>query len=162
MELASGPWDVMSPVWRLQVALKPSLTAFAPRVLDERPGIYYDQLADINTSLYEICCLQLFNHIAENATYRTCAGCGRPFSPKRPNQTHCTPACNRRARQRAYKRRRAAATRASHPQAPDRLRSREPGTNAGSVTDWPLPAETVLATSTIVSPPFSDSLISER
>lgn len=69
---------------------------------------------------YYICCLELFNHIAEEATYRTCANepCGRLFvrqyggaeqgQHRTSGVKFCTPGCARAQAQREYRRRKRA------------------------------------------------------
>lgn len=65
-------------------------------------------------NLYMACCLQIFNHIAERATYRTCANetCRRAFSQQRGRRTtgsprtrgvrYCSPTCAKAQAQRDY------------------------------------------------------------
>jgi hypothetical protein len=73
-----------------------------------------------SSSLTELCALELFNHIAENATYRTCENesCLRPFVRQYGRAEHgqsrlsgikfCSYACAQAQTQRTYRRRRQA------------------------------------------------------
>lgn len=75
------------------------------------------------TSLYPALCLQLANHIAEKARYRTCQRCGKlfvrqqgraKFDQHRVNDPHvlyCSKECARMAAQKAYRDRKAASRR---------------------------------------------------
>jgi hypothetical protein len=75
-------------------------------------GVYGEEIP-----LYSICCLELFNHIAEEADYRTCANetCGRLFVRQRGRALHgqhrvngvkyCSAECARAQAQRQYRRR---------------------------------------------------------
>jgi hypothetical protein len=68
---------------------------------------------------YEICCLELFTHVAEAARYKTCANqtCGRLFVRQEGRALHaqhrttgvkyCSSSCARAQAQRAYRRREA-------------------------------------------------------
>lgn len=72
-------------------------------------------------SLYSICCLELFNHVAENATYRTCANetCRRLFvrqegraefaQHRMKGVRFCSERCKGVQKQREYRRRQAKA-----------------------------------------------------
>jgi hypothetical protein len=75
-----------------------------------------------STNLTELCALELFNHVAENATYRTCENetCQRPFVRQYGRAMHgqskvqgikyCSSACAQAQTQRMYRRRRRART----------------------------------------------------
>jgi len=79
--------------------------------LEESPAI----------SLYSALCLQLANHIAEEATYHKCEKCGRPFVRQRggaqfgqhrmKNVLYCSPECARAKAQQEYRKNRSQATR---------------------------------------------------
>lgn len=78
------------------------------------PGAYGGELP-----LFSICCLELFNHIAEGASYRTCANetCDRFFVRQLGRAEHgqhrsigvkyCSPECKQMQVQREYRRRKA-------------------------------------------------------
>jgi hypothetical protein len=71
----------------------------------------------LETPLYAICCLELFNHIVEGAEVKMCASdrCGRPFARQRGRAERgqyrlrgvkfCSTYCARAQAQRAYRRR---------------------------------------------------------
>jgi hypothetical protein len=98
----------------LRELLSEGLRPFHPRVLyaDERTS-----LATATVPLYAICCLELFNHLAEHAVYRRCANqrCGRLFVHQRGRAEHgqyrtrgvryCSNPCARAQAQRDYRRR---------------------------------------------------------
>jgi hypothetical protein len=79
---------------------------------ETRSGVYGSEIP-----LYSICCLELFNHIAEDADYLTCANetCGRLFVRQRGRALHgqhrtrgvkyCSSSCARAQAQRGYRRR---------------------------------------------------------
>jgi hypothetical protein len=98
----------------LESGLGDSLDAFAPAVIaDPDIPLFNDHWA------FEIACLELFNHMVENATYRACANetCGRFFVRQRGRSAHgqhrttgvkyCSAECARAQAQRAYRRRKA-------------------------------------------------------
>ncbi|MGX1762922.1 hypothetical protein ACWIG5_39560, partial [Streptomyces lydicus] len=80
-------------------------------------------LTDRQPSILSVAFLQLYNHLAEDATIRTCANetCGRDFVRQRgraeygQNRTsgikYCTRECARAQAQREHRRRKAATTR---------------------------------------------------
>jgi hypothetical protein len=91
------------------------LAAFHPHVSVRDDPIPYHG----SVGFYQICCLELFNHIAEAAVYRTCANepCGRLFvrqtgrAQHGQHRTHgvkyCSTECARAQAQRQYRRRKA-------------------------------------------------------
>jgi hypothetical protein len=98
----------------LRSLLTAGLAPFHPRLIyvNEQPGDIFE-----NVPLYATCCLELFNHIAEHATYQRCANetCNRPFVRQRgraeagQHRSHgvryCTSTCARSQAQRNYRRR---------------------------------------------------------
>lgn len=102
--------------------LNAGLSAFSVHVAyrgEEGP----DELAPYSAvRTYHACCLQLANHIAERAPYRTCPACGRLFVRKSDARyqkgqnrvyggvTYCSSACTNRAAKQAQRRRREART----------------------------------------------------
>jgi hypothetical protein len=100
----------------LAQALGPGLEPFHPQVLlgDASQSPYQGRRPP---TLYEACCLQLYIHIAENATYRVCANesCGRLFvrqsgrakygQHRTGGVKYCTVECARAQAQRQYRRR---------------------------------------------------------
>jgi hypothetical protein len=109
----------------LQLGMQYSLMPFSPRIRDfDKPvnprwpreeGIYGGELP-----LFCILCLELYNHIAEGASYRACANepCGRLFVRQRGRSKHgqsrtrgvkyCSSECARAQAQRDYRRRQSA------------------------------------------------------
>ncbi len=106
----------------LSETLELGLSGFSPRVVTRddlrprRPRHWAEQFAASN-DLWAVCCLELFNHIAQQATYKVCANerCGRPFvhqhgrseygQRRRAGVRFCSNTCARAQAQRAYKRR---------------------------------------------------------
>jgi hypothetical protein len=103
--------------------LGPGLAPFHPDVLheswmDERwTGESRQPPYRTSPPLYFVCCLELYNHIVEEATYKTCANetCGRLFIRQEGRAMHgqnrtrgvkyCSTECARAQAQRAYRRR---------------------------------------------------------
>lgn len=110
----------------LQTLLPPALVPFQPslliapggeKTLKELPGITPVDFWS-GVPLYNLCCLELFNHIAANATYRTCQNeaCGDIFVRQRGRAEHgqhrvsggvkyCSAACARSQAVRMHRRR---------------------------------------------------------
>ena len=107
------PWEEGQTFAVLQAGLNHGLQPFTPSLLEAGQTIIPDH------SLYQLCCLELFNHIIEHASYRRCASetCERLFVRQRGRATHgqhrsrgvkyCSVECARAQAQRAYRRRRA-------------------------------------------------------
>ena len=92
------------------------LSGFSPRIV---PRSHWDDPfggVEDQPPLFYICCLELFNHVAANAEYLVCEGCGMVFTPKRRDQLrYCTPACRKRTGQRRSKRKIRAKQREENP-----------------------------------------------
>ncbi len=106
------PWSSVEAVETvLMVGLSEGLAAFSPHVHSDREAVFDDHWT------YEVCCLELFNHIVEEARYRRCANekCGRLFVRQRGRSVHgqyrtrgvkyCSSSCARAQAQRQYRRR---------------------------------------------------------
>jgi hypothetical protein len=112
-----APWESPTGAASLLTAgLSFGMECFAPVVRsgweeDREIPIFDDHWA------YEVCCLELFNHIVEHATYRHCANetCSRLFVRQRGRAEHgqyrtrgvkyCSTECARAQAQRQYRRR---------------------------------------------------------
>ena len=105
------PWEEDGAISLLTVGLNYGLDPFSPVLLRGHESLFSD------VSLYHVCCLELFNHIVEEAPYRRCANetCGRLFVRQRGRSVHgqhrsrgvkyCSAECARAQAQRAYRRR---------------------------------------------------------
>jgi hypothetical protein len=65
-------------VYLLTMLMEPALAKFQPRILKGPWGNLPSELTMATASLYRICCIELYNHIAEDVRYRRCAN--RPCS----------------------------------------------------------------------------------
>ncbi len=111
-EVEPVPWRGDGVLTVLESGLGDALEAFAPAVITNPDvPLFTDHWA------FEIACLELFNHMVENATYRKCANqtCGRFFVRQRGRSIHgqhrrtgvkyCSAECAKAQSQRAYRRR---------------------------------------------------------
>lgn len=111
-ELDPVPWKDDGVLSVLESGLGDALEAFAPTVITNPDVVIFgDHWA------FEIACLELFNHMIENATYKKCANetCGRFFVRQRGRSAHgqhrrtgvkyCSAECAKAQAQRAYRRR---------------------------------------------------------
>lgn len=113
------PWEsATGAVTVLTAGLATGIECFTPVIRsgwEEKFPVFDDHW------VYEICCLELFNHIVEEAPYKHCANeaCGRLFVRQRGRAVHgqhrtrgvkyCSSECARAQAQRAYRRRQARA-----------------------------------------------------
>ena len=115
-DLDAPPWTPGGPATTLSLAMSVALAPYSPRIQvfadddDNEPGS-----GDITT--WTLCCAELFNHISESATYKTCQNerCGRLFVRQEGRAAHgqhrttgikyCSWACARAQAQRQYRRR---------------------------------------------------------
>jgi hypothetical protein len=114
--LNDDPWERRGPARLLTMYLCSGLNPFSPRVIDSDGA---DLLTQIECELYDVLCLELYNHIVAHAFYRHCANerCGRLFVRQSGRAEHgqhrssgvryCSATCARAQAQRAYRRRRA-------------------------------------------------------
>ena len=112
---------------QLAEALNRALSPFTVRL--EGRMAADEGLSTDDVNVYQAMCLQLANHIAENATYRRCANepCGRRFVRQRggakfgqhhtSSVLYCTPQCARAQASRALRRRKREAKEAKETQA---------------------------------------------
>lgn len=122
-------WDQWAMEEFLSDTLKVALAGFSPRLIEDelkklqgpdRVSELSEQFA-ASLDLFTICCLELFNHIAERAVYKSCANlsCGRWFVRQAGRSAHdqrrrtgvkfCSHRCARAHTQRAYRERQRAA-----------------------------------------------------
>lgn len=113
----------------LEKALSPALRPFHPRLMlrypkdaEGRPTIAGRAAAVdfLSASLFAVCALELFNHVAEDAAYKICANarCGRLFVRQEGRARHgqhriegvrfCSESCLRAQKQRDYRARQSA------------------------------------------------------
>jgi hypothetical protein len=119
-------WDEWEMRWFLSRTLRTGLEGFTPRLIDsevvamrgrQRTVALSEEFA-ASLDLFAVCCLELFNHVAEGAVYKTCGNepCGRWFVRQQGRSTHdqrrshgvrfCSYRCARAHTQREYNRRR--------------------------------------------------------
>ena len=113
--LQDPPWEPNGPVDILHAYLSDGLTPFSPRILG-----HYDppnQPHFVAMGLYDVLCLELYNHIVQQAPYRICANetCGRLFVRQSGRARHgqhrtsgiryCSATCARAQAQRDFRRR---------------------------------------------------------
>lgn len=107
------PWEEGGAASLLEVGLDTGLEPFSPVLMRGHVSLFSE------VTLFQLCCLELFNHMVEEAPYRHCANerCGRLFVRQRGRSVHgqhrrsgvkyCSAECARAQAQRAYRRRRA-------------------------------------------------------
>lgn len=122
--LNDDPWAPRGPERLLATYLTDSLVAFAPavrltRLLPDEDPKDLSPYEDV-PQLYDVMCLEIFNHIVENAIYRTCANesCRRTFVRQHGRAQHhqnrtsgvryCSADCARAQASRDYRRRKRA------------------------------------------------------
>lgn len=110
--------DFDGPASFLAWTLWASLTEFSPRLFpiapgEKRPPVFHA----FSTGSWQACCLELFNHIVEEASYKTCENetCQRLFVRQEGRSEHgqhrsrgvkyCSSLCARSQAQRQYRRR---------------------------------------------------------
>jgi hypothetical protein len=98
----------------------PALAPFRPAFVFDAPDGAVRLTADpVAVSLYSVCCAELYNHVAEDAPYQSCANetCGRLFTRQVNRATkgqhhaqgvmYCSSECAHMQNQRNYRRRKA-------------------------------------------------------
>lgn len=107
------PWEGDGVLSLLEMGLGTGMEPFSPVLLRGHESLFSE------VTLYQLCCLELFNHIVEEAPYRQCANepCRRLFVRQRGRSIHgqhrtsgvkyCSAGCARAQAQRAYRRRQA-------------------------------------------------------
>ena len=129
LELAAATWtsplvqqeppmsDVHAAIWLRTLVTYP-LRASPPHIVVEAADSQESLIGHQWESwpLYNLCILELFNHIVEHATFKQCPVCGRSFVRHRGRAgsagqrrlagvTFCSVGCNRINQQREYRRR---------------------------------------------------------
>lgn len=115
MRLNSNPWEIGGPERLLSGYLEDALSCFSPRLQFDA---FQPATPGESPPRYATLCLELFNHIVEDAAYRVCANepCQRMFVRQSGRAQHgqyrtrgvrfCSAACARAQSQRDYRRRR--------------------------------------------------------
>ncbi len=124
-------WDEEAMHEFLSETLRDALQNYSPQLLapeylsargDDRAAgfhnaVNYGHSIRDSGGLFAVCCIELFNHIAEGEVYKTCANerCGRWFVRQQGRSAHnqrrrtgvkfCSYACSRASTQRAYNQR---------------------------------------------------------
>lgn len=112
------PWEPDGPAALLHLASAWGLTPFSPYLRTFEPGEDPVPLFAGEAAAWNYCCMELFNHIVEQAEYKFCANepCNRLFVRQEGRALHgqhrmtgtkyCSSGCARAQAQRAYRRRR--------------------------------------------------------
>jgi hypothetical protein len=137
-ENTGPPYDSDQAIFSLEHGLDLALVAFHPRLFTPIPpsSLAPSQPFSQGIPIFLICCLELFNHIAERADYKRCANetCQQLFVRQKGRSVHgqhrtrgvkyCKAECARAQAQREYRRRKAQASvpssaqQAPHPSTP--------------------------------------------
>ena len=116
-DLDSPPWTPEGPASALSGALDDGLAPYSPHIRTFSEGQEPADLWGGEVGTWHVCCLELFNHIVEDAKYTTCANerCGRLFVRQEGRALHgqhrtrgvkyCSRECARAQAQRDYRRR---------------------------------------------------------
>jgi hypothetical protein len=112
-------WDDAEMADFIAETLKAALISLSPRMVVDHddPPLPLAENFSTGLSLFAVSCLELFNHIVEDAPYRTCANdrCGRLFVRQQGRAVHgqrrttgvryCSAYCARSVAQRSYRER---------------------------------------------------------
>lgn len=115
-------WDRAEMADFISETFKVALSGLSPRVIvdHDEPPLPLAENFSTGISLFAVCCLELFNHITEDAPYQTCGNeaCGRMFVRQQGRALHgqrrttgvryCSAYCARAVAQRRYRARKRA------------------------------------------------------